>query len=82
MAKAQTPSGAAEDREAAEAFDRALEHVPDPVRRGLVMRLELGLEWNVIARDCGFPSPDAARVAVKRALGEVAKEMAGHGEGS
>ena len=24
------------------------------------MRLELGLEWNVIAEDCGFPSPDAA----------------------
>jgi RNA polymerase sigma factor (sigma-70 family) len=82
VAKARAPAGVAADRESAEAFDRALERVADPVRQGLVMRLELGLEWNVIARDCGFPSPDAARVAVKRALGDVAKEMAGHGEGS
>jgi DNA-directed RNA polymerase specialized sigma24 family protein len=82
VAKARAPAGVAADRESAEAFDRALERVADPVRQGVVMRLELGLEWNVIARDCGFPSPDAARVAVKRALGDVAKEMAGHGEGS
>ena len=68
------------DHEAAEAFDRALENVSDHVRRGLLMRLELGLDWSVVAEDCGFPSPDAARVAIKRALGAIAREMAGHGE--
>ncbi len=79
---ARPPSGAAADREAMEAFDRALERVPERVRQGLLMRLELGLDWKAIAGDSGFPSADAARVAVKRALADVAKEMAGHGEGS
>lgn len=79
-AKQRGPISEAADHESAEAFDRALERVPDPVRRGLLMRLELGLDWSLVADDCGFPSPDAARVAVKRALGAIAKEMAGHGE--
>ena len=74
------PLPAVIDHEAAEAFDRALENVSDHVRRGLLMRLELGLDWSVVAEECGFPSPDAARVAIKRALGAIAREMAGHGE--
>jgi RNA polymerase sigma factor (sigma-70 family) len=81
-AKLRGPVGEAADRESAVAFDQALERVPDHVRRGLLMRLELGLDWSVVAADCGFPSADAARVAVKRALGAVAKEMAGHGDGT
>ena len=65
--------------EAAAAFDRALEGLPPRVRDGVVMRLELGLDWDSVAREGGFPSADAARVAVKRALAFVAKEMARHG---
>lgn len=76
------PDGEAVDHEAAAAFDRALESVSDHVRRALLMRLELDLDWSVIAADCGFPSPDAARVAVKRALGAIAREMAGHADGT
>jgi len=75
------PATEVAEHEAVLAFDRALEHVPDRVREGLLMRLELGLDWTVIAGDCGFPSADAARVAIKRALGGIAKEMAGHDEG-
>lgn len=74
------PATEAVDHEAAAAFDRALARVSDHVRRGLLMRLELGLDWSVVAADCGFPSPDAARVAVKRALAAIAREMAGHGD--
>jgi RNA polymerase sigma-70 factor (ECF subfamily) len=81
-AKLRGPMFEAADHESAAAFDRALERVPDHVRSGLLMRLELGLDWSVVAADCGFPSPDAARVAIKRALRAIAKEMAGHGEGS
>jgi RNA polymerase sigma-70 factor (ECF subfamily) len=72
------PSEESEGHEAAEDFDRALENLPDRVRTATLMRLELGLEWNVIAAECGFPSPDAARVAIKRALREIATEMSGH----
>jgi RNA polymerase sigma factor (sigma-70 family) len=79
---ARAPSSVAADREAMEAFDRALERVPERVRQGILMRLELGLDWSVVAADSGFPSADAARVAVKRALADVAREMTGHGERS
>jgi RNA polymerase sigma factor (sigma-70 family) len=81
-AKLRGPPAEAADHESAAAFDRALERVQDHVRRGLLMRLELGLDWSVIAGDCGFPSADAARVAIKRALASIAKEMAGHDEGA
>lgn len=72
------PSREAEGHESAEDFDRALEKLPERVRTAVLMRLELGLEWNVIAAECGYPSPDAARVAIKRALKEIAAEMSGH----
>jgi RNA polymerase sigma-70 factor (ECF subfamily) len=75
-----SPSKEAERNESAAAFDRALEHLPEKQRTALLMRLELGLEWNLIAADCDFPSADAARVAVKRGLQEMAREMAGHGD--
>jgi RNA polymerase sigma-70 factor (ECF subfamily) len=72
------PAKEAEGHESLEAFDRALEKLPERVRTAVLARLDLGLEWDVIAKECGYPTPDAARVAVKRALREVAKEMAGH----
>lgn len=75
------PATEAEGHESAEDFDRALEKLPERVRTSLLMRLELGMEWNVIAEECGYPSPDAARVAIKRALQTIAKEMSGHDDG-
>jgi len=79
-APARGPVGEAIDHESAAAFDRALARVPEPVRSAILLRIELDLDWATIAVECGFPSPDAARVAVKRGLGVIAKEMAGHGE--
>jgi len=76
-ASARGPLREAVDHEAAAAVDAALEKLPEKTRHGLAMRLELGLDWSVIAQDCGFPSPDAARVAIKRALVDVAKELPG-----
>ena len=72
------PSKQAEAREWAEDFDRELAKLPERLRIAILARLELKLEWNVIAEECDYPSPDAARVAVKRALGEIAKRMSGH----
>ena len=72
------PSKEAEGHESVEDFDRALEKLPDHVRTATLMRLELGLEWNVIAAECGYPSPDAARVGIKRALRKIATELSGH----
>ena len=72
------PSKEAEGHESVADFDRALEKLPEQVRTATLMRLELGLEWNVIAAECGYPSPDAARVGIKRALRKIATELSGH----
>ncbi len=57
------------------AFERALETLPERQRHAVLMRLELDLDYKWIASECGFPSPDAARMAVSRGLELVAKEM-------
>lgn len=62
------------------AFESALERVPERQRHALLMRLELGLDYPAIAEECGFPSADAARMAITRALKHVAEDLS-HGEG-
>ena len=37
--------------------------------------LELDLDYDTIAEECGYPSPDAARMAIRRALAQVCKKM-------
>ena len=76
---AATPQGAAISAEEQELFEEALASVPDPARRAVVLRLELHLDYGDIARDVGYPSPDAARVAIRRALVKVAQEIAARG---
>lgn len=69
-------------KEQLEAFEKALERISEAGRDALLMRLELDLGYEAIAAECGFPSADAARMAVCRAMGRVAEEMSrgGHGE--
>jgi RNA polymerase sigma-70 factor (ECF subfamily) len=71
----QSPLAQVVGREQIDAFERALEHLPERSREALLLRLELGLDYASIARELAFPSPDAARMAVTRALGDVAREM-------
>ncbi|MEK7315004.1 MAG: sigma-70 family RNA polymerase sigma factor [Candidatus Eisenbacteria bacterium] len=44
-------------------------------RRAIILLLERGLEYHEIAKKLGFPSPDAARMFVKRALRKLADMM-------
>ncbi len=76
---AATPQGAAISVEEQELFEEALATVPEQARCAVVLRLELGLDYGGIARDVGYPSPDAARVAIRRALVKVATEIAARG---
>jgi RNA polymerase sigma-70 factor, ECF subfamily len=62
-------------REQVEAFERALTVLPEPTREALLMRLELGLGYAEIAAESGYPSADAARMAIARALERVGREM-------
>jgi len=62
-------------REAVESYERALERLEATEREAIVLRIELGLSWAEIAEGLGKPTPDAARVAVSRALVRLAREM-------
>jgi RNA polymerase sigma-70 factor (ECF subfamily) len=70
------PLSGAVDAETRERFESALERVSERARRAVVLRLELEAGYAEIAHDCGFPTEDAARMSVRRALKEIAEEMA------
>ena len=46
-------------------------------RTAILLRVELGLEYDEVTRALGKPSVEAARLAVKRAIGRLMKELAG-----
>ena len=64
------------------AFESALECLSEAQRQALLMRMELHLPYEAIAAECGFPSTDAARMTVNRALGRLVERMShdGHHE--
>ncbi len=66
-------------REALERYEAALQRLRAEDREAIIARVELGADYPEMARALGKPSPDAARVAVGRALVRLAKEMS-HGE--
>lgn len=57
-------------------YDRALERLSDEEREAVIARIEMGASYAEIARLNGKSSPDAARMAVGRALLKVATEIA------
>jgi RNA polymerase sigma-70 factor (ECF subfamily) len=65
-------------REAVERYERALGRLSEAEREAVVARIEMGHGYDEMARAFGKPSPDAARMAVSRALVRLAQEM-GHG---
>src|SRR5690606_9025415 len=77
--RAPSPLAEALTGEDLAAFEAAVETLEEKPRLALLMRLELDLDYKVIAADCGYPSPDAARMAVTRALERVALEMSRDG---
>jgi len=61
--------------EAAERYERALARLGERDREAIVARIELGRGYDEIARALDRASPDAARMAVSRALVRLAQEM-------
>jgi RNA polymerase sigma-70 factor (ECF subfamily) len=80
-AMAEDAGGLAEviGREALAAYEQALASLAAEEREAVVARLELGLGYAEIADALGKPSPDAARMAVKRAVARLAEAMAAAG---
>ena len=75
-----TPLEDVERHEITESFERALQTLPERTRHAVAMRLELAIDYATIADECGFSSPDAARVAIARAITLIAREMRSHDE--
>lgn len=61
--------------EMVERYERALQQLAEPEREAVIGRIELGLTYSELADRLGKPSPDAARMAVTRALLRLAKGM-------
>ena len=70
------PLAALQRKETGAAFEAALERIPEPARGALLLRLELGLPYGTIASECGYPSGDAARMAIGRSLARLSQELA------
>ena len=75
----ESPSSHARRDEEIEAMENALSTLPDQVRGALLLRLELDLPYDVVASECGYPSSDAARMAIIRAMAGLAKKLSALG---
>lgn len=72
-----SPLEAAIGTEAIERYEGALQRLRDEERELVVARVELGLTYAEVAEAVGKSSPDAARMAVTRAIARLIEEM-GH----
>jgi RNA polymerase sigma-70 factor (ECF subfamily) len=72
---AASPLEAAIGAEAVESYERALATLSAADQEAIVLRVELGLDFEEIASQLGKPSTDAARMAVSRAIARLANEM-------
>jgi RNA polymerase sigma-70 factor (ECF subfamily) len=72
---APSPLEEAIGRETLARYESALERLDAADREVIVARVELGLSYHEIAEATRKPSPDAARMAVSRALVRLAEEM-------
>ena len=72
-----SPLEAAIGREGVERYEAALQRLGEGERDLIVARVELGLTYGEMADVLGKSSPDAARMAVGRALARLAEELSG-----
>ena len=72
---APSPLEEAVGRDLLERYEAALGRLRPDDRAAIVARLEMGGTWEELAQVLCKPSPDAARVAVSRALLRLAEEM-------
>jgi RNA polymerase sigma-70 factor (ECF subfamily) len=71
----QSPLDVTIDHDKVRAYRTALLALSADDRTAIVMRLERGEGYDVIAERLGKPTPNAARVAVARAMFKLAKQM-------
>lgn len=72
---AASPLETAIGSQAVERYEEALTRLTPADREAVIARLELGLTYPELARALGKPTPDAARMAVARAMVRLGEEM-------
>jgi RNA polymerase sigma factor (sigma-70 family) len=72
-----SPLHAAIGREGIERYEAALDRLKPADREAIIARLEMQQSWEEVAIALGKSTPDAARVAVRRAIAKLLAEMAG-----
>jgi RNA polymerase sigma-70 factor (ECF subfamily) len=70
-----SPLEAAIGNEALQRYEAGLARLRDGDREAVILRVEFGYDYGRIAEMLGKASPDAARVAVSRALARLSREM-------
>lgn len=70
-----SPLEAAIGNEALRRYEAGLSRLSDGDREAVILRIEFGYDYHRVAEMLGKSSADAARVAVSRALGRLAREM-------
>lgn len=70
-----SPLEAAIGAQSVQRYEAALGRLSQAEREALIGRLELGLTYGELASALGKPSPDAARMAVARAMVRLGEEM-------
>lgn len=70
-----SPLDQAIGREAVDRYEAALRRLRPDEREAIIMRVEMDESYGEVARALRKPSPDAARMAVSRALVRLAEEM-------
>lgn len=63
------------DLEELEAFEAAVAQIEEPKRSAVILRVEMGMDYDSIAAELGFPSGNAARMAIQRALAQLAGSL-------
>jgi RNA polymerase sigma-70 factor, ECF subfamily len=71
-----SPIESAIGREALDRYEAALKRLSEEDQQAIVLRIEMGYTYNELAEAMGKPSPDAARMAVTRALARLAEALA------
>lgn len=70
-----SPLEAAIGTQAVERYEGALQRLRNDERELVIARIEMGLTYAEVAAATGKPSPDAARMAVTRAITRLIEEM-------
>lgn len=73
--KGSLPQDAVLRTEELELYERAVASIPSPQKEAFLLRAELGLDFRTIAADCGYNTPGAARVAVRRVATRIAARI-------